>query len=208
MKTKGIYESFFKRALDVSISLMALIILSPLFIIISILVFFKLGYPILFVQHRPGKNDKIFPMYKFRTMTNKTDSKGLLLPDAQRLTRFGKFLRSTSLDELPELWNILKGDMSLVGPRPLLVDYLELYNSEQRKRHDVRPGLTGLAQVNGRNSLEWEEKFKYDCFYVDNISFKLDVKIIFLTFYKVLKKEAINSNQGSTVNKFEGNNAQ
>ena len=171
------YARYIKRFLDLILSLLALIILMPVMIVIYILVRIKLGSPAIFKQQRPGKNEKIFTLYKFRTMTDKKDENGNLLPDEQRLTKFGKILRSTSLDELPELFNILKGDMSIVGPRPLLVEYLRLYNEEQRHRHDVRPGLTGFAQVNGRNSISWEEKFRDDIKYIENISFITDIKI-------------------------------
>lgn len=185
------YEKYFKRILDLILSLMALIILMPLMIIIYILVRIKLGEPAIFRQQRPGKNEKIFTLYKFRTMTEKRDENGTLLPDAERLTKFGKFLRSTSLDELPELVNIIKGDMAIVGPRPLLVEYLPLYNEEQKHRHDVRPGLTGLAQTNGRNSITWEEKFKEDIEYINKITFLSDTKIILKTMIKVFKREGI-----------------
>ena len=198
------YKNFFKRVLDIVISLSALIIISPVLLITFILVRIKLGKPAIFKQARPGKNEKIFTLYKFRSMTEKKDENGILLSDEKRLTKFGKLLRSTSLDELPELFNILKGDMSLVGPRPLLTEYLPLYNSEQKHRHDVRPGLTGLAQVNGRNSLSWEEKFKDDIFYVQNLSFTLDLKIFFKTFLKVIKREGISDSQSQTMTKFKG----
>ncbi|MBO0448182.1 sugar transferase [Enterococcus sp. MJM12] len=199
------YRKYVKRCLDILLSGLALIILSPIFLIVAILVRTKLGSPVLFKQLRPGKNEYIFSMYKFRTMTDEKDSEGNLLPDEIRLTKFGKLLRSTSLDELPELWNILKGDMSIIGPRPLLVEYLPLYNSKQKHRHDVRPGLTGLAQVNGRNAISWEEKFNLDCKYVNNINFKQDTEIFFLTFKKVFIKEGINSESNVTNKKFEGN---
>lgn len=198
------YEKCFKRLLDFLLSLIALIILSPLFLIIAILVRIKLGKPVIFKQERPGKNEKIFILYKFRTMTDKKDEKGNLLPDDQRLTRFGKILRSTSLDELPELVNILKGDMAIVGPRPLLVEYLPLYNEEQRHRHDVRPGLTGLAQVNGRNSITWEEKFKEDVRYIKKITFIRDLKIVLKTVCKVFKREGISQENNATMEKFKG----
>lgn len=201
----GIYRRFIKRPMDFILSLIAIIVLSPVFLIIAILVRINLGSPVIFKQKRPGLNEKIFIMYKFRTMTDERDENGQLLPDSERLTKFGKILRSTSLDELPELINILKGDMSIVGPRPLLVEYLPLYNDFQRRRHDVRPGLTGLAQVNGRNSISWEEKFKLDVQYVDNVSFLLDMKIILLTLKKTIKREGITFNNGSTSNKFTGN---
>lgn len=198
------YRRYIKRLLDFLLSLIALIILSPLMLIISILVRVKLGKPIIFKQERPGKNEKIFTLYKFRTMTDEKDENGKLLSDEARLTKFGKFLRSTSMDELPELINIIKGDMSIIGPRPLLVEYLPLYNDEQKKRHNERPGLTGLAQINGRNNLSWEEKFKEDVFYTENISFKLDIKILFKTIIKVIKREGISEEGSVTVRKFEG----
>ncbi|MEF2782011.1 MAG: sugar transferase [Clostridium sp.] len=187
------YKLFFKRLLDFILSLIAIILLSPVYIIVAILVRIKLGSPVIFCQERPGKNEKIFKMYKFRTMTDERGPDGNLLPDVQRLTKFGRMLRNSSLDELPELFNILKGDMSIIGPRPLLVKYLPLYNEEQKHRHDVRPGLTGLAQANGRNSSTWEERFKLDVKYVNEISFVLDVKIIFATIASVLKHEGIDS---------------
>lgn len=193
------YKRFFKRFFDIIISFFAIIILSPLFIIISIIVLFFMGWPIVFKQPRPGKNEKIFNMYKFRTMTNKKDKKGNLLPDDKRLTKFGKFLRKTSIDELPELFCILFGKMSFVGPRPLLVEYLSYYTEEEHHRHDVRPGLTGLAQVNGRNLLSWDDKFKKDLEYVNNISFTLDVKIFFKTIITVFKHEGINDNNGDAM---------
>lgn len=199
------YQKFFKRLLDIILSLLALIILSPILLIIAILVRIKLGSPIIFKQKRPGYKEKIFTLYKFRTMTNERDDNGELLPDEVRLTKFGRFLRSTSLDELPELYNILKGDMSIVGPRPLLVKYLDRYNEEQHLRHDVRPGLTGWAQVNGRNTVAWTERFKMDVWYTKNISFSLDLKIILLTIKNVLKREGINSDNDATMEEFLGN---
>lgn len=199
------YAKYIKRILDLILSLMALILLMPLMLIIGIIVAINLGNPIIFKQKRPGKDEKIFTLYKFRTMTDEKDEKGKLLPDSQRLTKFGKFLRSTSLDELPELINILKGDMSIVGPRPLLVEYLKLYNEEQKHRHDVRPGLTGLAQTSGRNAITWEEKFEKDIEYVHNISFIGDVKIIIKTAIKVFKREGISGTNSDTMQKFEGN---
>lgn len=185
------YAKYIKRILDLILSLMALIVLMPLMIIIGILVRINLGSPIIFKQKRPGKNEKIFTLYKFRTMTDKRDIDGNLLPDEYRLTKFGKFLRSTSLDELPELINIIKGDMAIVGPRPLLVEYLPYYTEEEKHRHDVRPGLTGLAQVNGRNEISWEEKLKYDTEYIKEISFYSDLKIIFKTIKKTIKRKDI-----------------
>ncbi|MGO0057139.1 sugar transferase [Streptococcus suis] len=204
-RKQGIYERYLKRTLDVVLSFLVLIVLSPVILIVAILVRLKLGTPIFFTQERPGKDEKIFKMYKFRTMTDEQDANGQLLPDSVRLTSFGKFLRSTSLDELPELWNILKGDMSIVGPRPLLVEYLPLYNAHQKKRHAVRPGLTGLAQVNGRNAISWESKFNYDVRYVETQSFGLDCQIIFQTIMKVFKKEGITSETSATMEKFNGN---
>lgn len=201
----GIYRRFFKRPMDFILSLIAIIVLSPVFLIIAILVRINLGSPVIFKQKRPGLNEKIFTMYKFRTMTDERDEKGELLPDSERITKFGKFLRSTSLDELPELFNILKGDMSIVGPRPLLVEYLPLYNDFQRRRHEVRPGLSGLAQINGRNAISWKEKFKLDVEYVDNITFVGDWKIILLTIKKVLIREGINSETAATMEPFKGN---
>ena len=185
------YKKYIKRFLDIIISLVGLIILSPIFLIIAILVKIKLGSPVIFKQERPGKDEKIFKLYKFRSMNDKKDENGKLLPDKERLTKFGKILRSTSLDELPELFNILKGDMSLIGPRPLVVAYLPYYNEKEKHRHDVRPGLTGLAQINGRNALNWEERFAYDIEYVNNITFINDMKIFLKTFVKVFKKDDI-----------------
>ncbi len=185
------YAKYVKRILDFLISLIAIIILSPIYLIVAILVRFKLGSPVIFKQKRPGKDGKIFTLYKFRSMSDKKDENGNLLPDKDRLTKFGKVLRSTSLDELPELVNILKGEMSLIGPRPLAVSYLPYYNEKEKHRHDVRPGLTGLAQINGRNNLNWEDRFAYDIEYVNNITFINDVKIFFKTFIKVFKKEDI-----------------
>ncbi|NQG97469.1 sugar transferase [Streptococcus suis] len=185
------YRRFVKRLLDFVVSLLALVILIPLILVIACLVALNLGTPVLFSQERPGKNERIFKMYKFRTMTNARDQAGNLLPDSQRLTPFGAFLRSTSLDELPELWNIVKGDMSLIGPRPLAIKYLPFYTEEERKRHWVKPGLSGLAQVNGRNSLSWEEKFFYDLKYVEQITFWNDMKIIIQTLKISIKRESI-----------------
>ena len=200
----GFYEKYIKRLLDFTLSFLALIILSPVLLVTALLVRIKLGSPIIFHQERPGKSEKIFRLYKFRSMTEKCDENGNLLPDDQRLTRFGRTLRSTSLDELPELWNILRGDMSIVGPRPLLVKYLPLYNEEQRHRHDVRPGLTGWAQANGRNAISWEEKFKLDVWYVQHISFLVDVKVIFMTVKKVFCRDGISSETSVTMEEFSG----
>lgn len=199
------YKKYIKRLLDFILSLIALIGLSPLMIIIYILVIIKLGKPGIFKQQRPGKDEKLFTLYKFRTMTDEKDENGNLLPDSERLTRFGKILRSTSLDELPELINIIKGDMAIVGPRPLLVEYLPLYNKEQKHRHDVRPGLTGLAQINGRNSISWENKFNDDIEYIHNINFLYDTKIVLMTIIKVLKREGITQTNNATMEKFRGN---
>lgn len=185
------YKNFFKRFLDIIISLIFILCFWWLYVVIAILVRIKLGSPILFKQDRPGLNEKIFKMYKFRTMTDAKDSLGNLLTDAERLTKFGKFLRSTSLDEIPELWNVIKGEMSLVGPRPLMPKYLAYYTEEEKKRHNVRPGVTGWAQVNGRNSLTWEDKFRYDIEYVNTVSFWLDLKIVFITIKKVFKRQDI-----------------
>ena len=195
-----------KRLLDITISLIALIFLLPLMLLIYLLVIINLGSPAFFLQERVGKDNKIFKMIKFRTMKNSTDKNGNLLSDNERVTKFGGFLRSFSLDELPELINILKGDMSLVGPRALLVQYLGLYNDEQIRRHEVLPGLTGWAQINGRNSITWSEKFKLDVWYVDNWSLWLDIKIFFLTFWKVLKREGINQSESVTMEYFNGGN--
>lgn len=205
MESRTLYERYFKRLLDIMLSGAALIILSPFFLVIAILVRIKLGAPIIFKQARPGKDGKIFLMYKFRTMSNERDKNNEILPDSVRLTAFGKRLRATSLDELPELWNILVGDMSIVGPRPLLVKYLPLYNTEQKKRHLVRPGLTGLAQVNGRNAISWEAKFKYDVDYVKKITFSNDCKIVIQTLKRVLKKSDISSTTSVTMEEFRGN---
>ena len=203
-KTYGFYEKYIKRPQDFLCALVAIIVLSPIMAITAIVVRVKIGTPILFKQERPGKNSKIFKLYKFRTMTNEKDENGNLLPDDERLTTFGKCLRATSLDELPELLNIFKGDMAVVGPRPLLVKYLPRYNSHQARRHEVRPGFTGLAQVNGRNSISWEEKFDLDVKYVDQISFLNDWRIIAETAFVVLKRDGINSNSSSTMEEFLG----
>ena len=202
------YKKYIKRLLDIILSLIAIIVLSPVFIIVAILVKIKLGSPVIFTQKRPGLNEKIFKMYKFRSMTDQKDENGNLLPDEVRLTSFGKKLRSTSLDELPELFNILKGDMSIVGPRPLLVKYLPLYNKHQARRHEVRPGFTGLAQVNGRNAISWIQKFDLDVQYVDEVSFLKDLQIVLKTISVVLKKEGINSNISATMEEFRGNESE
>lgn len=204
-KNNSIYGKYIKRILDFCLALIAIILLSPFLLILAILVRIKLGSPIIFCQERPGKNEKIFKLYKFRSMTDEKDENGVLLSDDVRLTGFGKKLRATSLDELPELFNILKGDMAIVGPRPLLVQYLPRYNAEQHRRHIVRPGLTGLAQVHGRNAVTWNEKFKFDNQYVDDISFAGDCRIIGDTIRTVLKKEGISSNSSATMEEFMGN---
>lgn len=195
----------FKRLFDLSVAVVAIFFLWPVLLVIAILVRVRLGAPVFFRQVRPGLHGKSFEMVKFRTMLDARDAQGNLLPDAERMTRLGRFLRSSSLDELPELWNVLKGEMSLVGPRPLLMEYLPLYSDEQRRRHEVRPGITGWAQVNGRNALSWDEKFKLDVWYVDNPSFWLDVKIIFLTVKKVLVRDGISAEGEATMSKFTGN---
>lgn len=199
------YEKFLKRWIDFTIAGIALIFLSPMILILSLIVKVKLGSPVFFKQFRPGKDEKIFCMYKFRTMTDARDCEGNLLPDELRLPPFGEKLRSTSLDELPELYNILKGDMSIVGPRPLLVKYLPLYNEQQRKRHRVRPGFTGLAQINGRNHISWQEKFEWDVKYTEHITFREDLKIVLRTMCVVLKKEGISSDTAVTMEEFKGN---
>ncbi len=199
-----IYKRFIKRPMDFCLSLAAIIVLSPVFLVLFLMVRIKLGSPVIFKQQRPGLNENIFTLYKFRTMTDQRDEKGALLPDDKRLTKFGDFLRSTSLDELPELLNVLRGDMAVIGPRPLLVQYLPLYNERQKRRHQVRPGLSGLAQVNGRNAISWEAKFDLDVEYVDSISFVGDWKIILLTIKRVFKREGINANTSTTMELFQG----
>ena len=200
------YKKIIKPLFDKLLALILIIIFSPIMIITAILIYLKMGRPIIFTQSRPGYKGKIFKIYKFRTMTNEKDENGNLLPDENRLKGIGKVIRSLSLDELPQLFNVLKGDMSFVGPRPLLVEYLELYNEEQKKRHDVLPGITGWAQVNGRNAISWEQKFKYDVEYVEKQSFLFDLKILFLTALKVIKKEGISQQGNATMEKFNGKN--
>lgn len=205
---KGFYEKYIKRPQDFLCALLACIVLGPVLLIVAILVRVKLGTPVMFSQERPGLNGEIFKLYKFRTMTSETDENGNLLPDEQRLTSFGKKLRATSLDELPELGCILTGKMSVVGPRPLLVKYLPLYNEHQARRHEVRPGFTGYAQANGRNALSWEQKFDMDVEYVDHVTFRGDWKIIFQTVKTVLKKEGISSDTSATMEEFRGSTAE
>lgn len=203
----GFYEKYIKRLLDIVLSGCALIVLSPLLLVTAILVRVKLGSPVIFCQERPGKDEKIFMLHKFRSMSDARDETGALLPDKERLTGFGKKLRALSIDELPELWDIFRGKMSIVGPRPLLVKYLPLYSEEQHHRHDVRPGLTGWAQVHGRNLTSWEERFAYDVDYVDHISFVLDVKIVFMTVRCVFAREGINAEGSATMEAFVGTEA-
>jgi len=195
-----------KSLFDKTLALFLIIIFSPIYIIISLLIWLKMGSPIFFRQKRPGYKEKIFGIYKFRTMTGEKDENSELLPDEKRLIGIGNFIRSTSLDELPQLFNVLKGEMSFVGPRPLLIEYLDLYNDKQKKRHDVKPGITGWAQVNGRNAISWEQKFELDAWYVDNQSFWLDMKILWMTFLKVVKRSDISSNTSATMEKFKGSN--
>lgn len=201
-KSKGIYSRFIKRILDILISGVVLLLFWWVFVILALIVRVNLGAPVLFTQDRPGKDGKIFKLYKFRSMSNAKDKDGNLLPDKDRLSKFGKLLRSTSLDELPELFNMLKGDMSLIGPRPLLVKYLEHYNEFENRRHEVRPGLTGLAQVSGRNAATWKERFQKDIEYVDHVSFGLDVKIFFLTIKKIFVREGIEYQGTGTINDY------
>ena len=193
-----------KRLFDITLALVLIVLFLPFYFLISFMILFKMGRPILFRQLRPGHKEKIFGIYKFRTMTNKVDRSGELLPDEERLVGVGKSIRSSSLDELPQIFNVLKGDMSFVGPRPLLVEYLPLYNQEQKKRHDVKPGITGWAQVNGRNAISWEQKFKYDIWYVNNQSFLLDMRILWMTFLKVVQRSDISSDKSVTMEKFQG----
>ena len=200
------YKSFFKRILDFIASFIAIIVFSPIFLLVALLLLINNKGSVFFFQKRPGKNEQIFKVVKFKTMTDKKDKNGNLLPDADRLTNLGKFVRKTSLDELPQLINVLKGDMSLIGPRPLLPEYLPLYNNTQKRRHSVKPGITGWAQVNGRNAISWSKKFEYDVWYVDNMSFFLDLKIIALTILKVIKSEDINAKNMATTEKFNGLN--
>lgn len=200
------YKFFLKRTIDFLLSLLGFIIISPIFLLLWIwLSIANKGAGAFFFQERPGKDEKIFKVIKFKTMNDRKDASGNLLPDAQRLTKVGKFVRSTSLDEIPQLLNVIKGDMSLIGPRPLLVQYLPLYNDMQRRRHQVRPGITGWAQVNGRNAISWEQKFAYDVWYVDNVSLSLDVKILLMTIQKVFKREGISSDSSATMEPFKGN---
>ncbi len=198
-KPYGLYEKFFKRVLDVVFALFALVLLSPILLVVAILVRVKLGSPVIFKQERPGKDERIFRLYKFRTMTDARDKKGRLLPDEKRLTRFGRVLRASSLDELPELVNILKGDMSFVGPRPLLVEYLPYYTKAERCRHDVRPGLTGLAQVSGRNLVGWKKRFEIDAIYVNHVTFFQDLKIVFSTLLQVVRRSGISDGKSQTM---------
>ena len=195
-KVKGPYEAFFKRFIDIAACTLVVVLFCWLYLIVALVVRLNLGSPVIFTQERPGKNGKIFKLYKFRSMSDKRDEKGELLPDKQRLNKFGRILRSTSLDELPELFNIIKGDMSIVGPRPLLVKYLDHYNAHDMRRHEVRPGLTGLAQVSGRNAMSWKEKFDKDIEYVDNLTFLMDVKVVLLTVKKVFVREGIEFIEG------------
>lgn len=204
VRKRSVYGSYVKRILDIILSAFMIFIISPFLLVLAIVVRIKLGSPVLFCQERPGKDGKIFKLYKFRSMTEERDENGELLPDDIRLTAFGKKLRSTSLDELPELFNILKGDMSFIGPRPLLVKYLPLYNERQSHRHDVRPGITGYAQVNGRNAITWEDKFEKDVWYVENLSFVTDMKILFKTVAVVFKREGISSETAATMEEFKG----
>ena len=203
MFTERVGKAKVKRLIDVISSAAALVVLSPLLLVLALLIRWNMGLPVFFVQVRPGHKGRPFTLYKFRTMIEKMDSKGQLSPDADRLTYFGRFLRASSLDELPAFWNVLKGDMSMVGPRPLLMQYLNRYTPEQARRHEVKPGITGWAQINGRNAISWEEKFKLDVWYVDNWSLWLDVKIIFMTIWKIIKREGINQQGQATMEEFK-----
>jgi undecaprenyl phosphate N,N'-diacetylbacillosamine 1-phosphate transferase len=206
-KEQSMHRHFLKRLLDFLLALIGLILISPLFLVLWIwLSVANKGSGAFFIQERPGKNEKIFKLYKFKSMTDERDAHGNLLPDAERLTKVGKFIRKTSLDELPQLWNVLKGDMSLIGPRPLRTYYLPLYNETQKRRHEVRPGITGWAQVNGRNGISWKEKFEHDVYYVDNLSFGFDLRILFLTIKKVFQREGINQEDSATIEPFNGYN--
>ncbi len=198
------YQRILKPLIDKILAFILIILFSPVYIVVSLLILIKMGRPVFFRQKRPGLHEKIFGIYKFRTMTNQKDKSGDLLPDEQRLVGVGQLIRSASLDELPQLFNVLKGEMSFVGPRPLLVEYLELYNNEQKRRHNVKPGITGWAQVNGRNAISWEQKFNYDVWYVDHQSFSLDMKILWMTFLKVIKGSDISSGTSVTMEKFRG----
>lgn len=200
------YKQFFKRLIDFFTALCGLIFLSPVIVILIVILYFTNQGKVFFFQNRPGKNGKTFRIVKFKTMNDKKDSQGNLLPDMQRISKTGRFIRSASLDEIPQLWNVLKGDMSLVGPRPLLIEYLPLYDENQIRRHEVHPGITGLAQVNGRNAISWQQKFQWDVWYVDHLSFGLDVKILFKTILKVFRLEGINAGQATTMELFTGNN--
>ena len=200
------YRNFLKRVIDILGALFLLILTSPIIIATAIFIYFKVSRDVIFTQSRPGLNEKIFKIYKFKTMSDERDANGELLPDDQRLGKFGKLIRSLSLDELPQLFNVLKGDMSFIGPRPLLVEYLPIYNETQKHRHDVRPGITGLAQVNGRNAISWEKKFEYDVYYAKNLSFMLDVKIALMTIEKVLKRSGVSKEGQATTEKFNGKN--
>jgi lipopolysaccharide/colanic/teichoic acid biosynthesis glycosyltransferase len=199
------YKQFFKRIFDFITTLVGFILLSPIFIIVTIALFFANRGKPFFFQMRPGRGERIFKIIKFKTMNDRKDAEGNLLPDADRLTSIGKFVRKTSLDEIPQLLNVIKGDMSLIGPRPLLIEYLPLYNNFQKRRHEIRPGITGWAQVNGRNAISWQQKFEYDVWYVDHVSLLLDIRIFFLTIQKIFKREGINSTTNATMEKFEGN---
>lgn len=199
------YKDFIKPGLDRTLALFLILLFSPLILGVSLLIYLKMGRPVLFLQKRPGQDGKIFTIYKFRTMTDERDVNGVLLSDEKRLKSIGKFVRATSLDELPQLFNVLKGDMSFIGPRPLLTEYLDLYDERQQRRHDVKPGITGWAQVNGRNAISWEKKFEYDVWYVEHQSFWLDMKIVWMTMLKVLQREGISSSTSATMEKFKGN---